>query len=328
VKKPAKGRVPRVRQSVPRTAPFTTGVVRGPWFGGNLMRVLLTGGTGLLGGALLKKLLAGKYEVRCLIRGESAGASRLDKWRVEVVCGDAGDVRDLSRALSGMDAFLHVAGIEYAPQVVEAARGEGVERLVMVGSTSVHSTYEFRSSRKLRMEKLVRESGLDYTIVRPAMIYGSELDKNMHRLLRFLDRSPVYPMFGSGENLWQPVYHEDCAQGVYEALVRPVAVGQSYDLPGAEPLTYLELMKTAARALGKKPRVIQLPLEPVRRSLAAAERLRLPLPIRSEQVLRLREDKAYPYEKARRELGYAPRPFRDGIALEVARLRELGMVRS
>jgi nucleoside-diphosphate-sugar epimerase len=71
-----------------------------------------------------------------------------------------------------------------------------------------------------------------------------------------------------------------------------------------------------------------LPLEPVRRSLAAAERLRLPLPIRSEQVLRLQEDKAYPYEKARRELGYEPRPFRDGIALEVARLRELGMVRS
>jgi hypothetical protein len=54
--------------------------------------------------------------------------------------------------------------------------------------------------------------------------------------------------------------------------------------------------------------------------------VRLPLPIKSEQVLRLREDKAYPFEKARRELGYTPRPFREGIALEVTRLRELGMV--
>jgi nucleoside-diphosphate-sugar epimerase len=177
------------------------------------------------------------------------------------------------------------------------------------------------------MEKPVRESGLEYTIVRPAMIYGSELDKNVHLLLRFLDRSPVFPMFGSGENLWQPVYYKDCAQGVYETLVRPAAVGQSYDLPGAEPLTYLELVKTAAGALGKKPSVVRLPLEPVRQALAAAEKLRLPLPITSEQVLRLREDKAYPYEKARRELGYAPRPFREGVALEVARLRELGMVR-
>jgi hypothetical protein len=71
-----------------------------------------------------------------------------------------------------------------------------------------------------------------------------------------------------------------------------------------------------------------VPLEPVRRALAAAEALRLPLPIRSEQVLRLREDKAYPYDRASRELGYAPRPFREGIALEVARLRELGVVRT
>jgi nucleoside-diphosphate-sugar epimerase len=223
---------------------------------------------------------------------------------------------------------LHVAGIEYAPAVLEAARGMEALRLVAVSSTSAHSAYASRSGPKLRMEELVRASELDYTIVRPSMIYGSELDKNMHRLLRFLDRSPLFPMFGSGENLWQPVYHEDCAKGVYEALVRPAAVGQSYDLPGAEPLTYLELVRTAAGTLGRKPRIIRVPLEPVRRALAAAEALRLPLPIRSEQVLRLREDKAYPYDRARRELGYTPRPFREGIALEVARLRELGVVRT
>ncbi len=292
------------------------------------MKVLITGGTGLLGGALVDVLLAEGHEVRCLVREGSSRASRLDPLPLELVRGDAGDAQALSRALSGMDALLHVAGIEYVPPVVEAARQARVGRLVVVGSTSAHSAYEFRSGPKLRMEELVRESGLEYTIVRPTMIYGSELDKNMHRLLRFLDRSPVFPVFGSGENLWQPVYHEDCARGVYEALVRPAAVGESYDLPGAKPLTYLELVETAAGALGRKPRIVRLPLEPVRLALAAVERLRLPLPIRSEQVLRLREDKAYPYDRAEKDLGYAPRPFREGIALEVARLRELGMVRS
>ncbi len=292
------------------------------------MKVLLTGGTGLLGGALLDLLLARGHEVRCLIRENSPRAARLGGRPIELVRGDAGNVEGLRRALAGMDALLHVAGIEYAPQAVEAARQARVGQLVVVGSTSAHSAYEFRSGPKLSMEKLVRESGLEHTIVRPTMIYGSELDKNMHRLLRFLDRSPVFPVFGSGENLWQPVYHEDCARGVYEALMRPAAIGQSYDLPGADPLTYLALVKTAAGALGRKPRIVRLPLEPVRRALAAAERLRLPLPVRSEQVLRLREDKAYPYDKAKKELGYAPRSFREGIALEVARLRELGMVRS
>ena len=291
------------------------------------MKVLLTGATGLLGGALLDLLLSEGHEARSLVRHESRNVSRLDASRVDVFWGDANDAGDLGRALTGMDALAHVAGIEYAPAVVEAARAAGVARLVVVGSTSAHSAFEFRSGPKKRMEGIVRDSGLDWPIVRPAMIYGSELDKNVHRLLRFLDRYPVFPIFGPGANLWQPVYHEDCARGVYEALVRPAAVGRAYDLPGAAPLPYATLVETAARALGREPRLVRLPLEPIRRTLALAESLRLPLPIKSEQVLRLREDKAYPYDDARRDLDYAPRPFTEGVALEVARLREVGLIK-
>jgi uncharacterized protein YbjT (DUF2867 family) len=292
------------------------------------MRVLLTGATGLLGGALLRLLLAGGHETRCLVRADSPNASRLDGERVEVIRGDAAREEDLYRALEDTDALLHVAGIEYAPSVVGAASRADVERILLVGSTSAHSAYAFRSGPKLRMEELVRQSGLAWTIVRPTMIYGSELDRNVHRLLRFLNRSPFFPIFGPGTNLWQPVYHEDCARGVFEALERPASVRRSYDLPGAEPLTYLDLVKTAAAALGRSPRIVRLPIEPVCRALAAAERLRLPLPVDSGQVRRLREDKAYPYERARIDLDYAPRPFSEGVALEVARLRRLGMVRS
>jgi uncharacterized protein YbjT (DUF2867 family) len=292
------------------------------------MRALLTGATGLLGGELLNLLLAEGHEIRCLLRQDSPNASRLDRGKVEIALGDAGDSEDLYRALQGTDAILHVAGIEYAPAVVEAARRSGVERILVVGSTSAHSAYAFRSAPKLEMEEIVRGSGLAWTIVRPSMIYGSERDRNVHRLLRFLERSPVFPIFGPGTNLWQPVYHEDCARGVLEALERPASVCRSYDLPGAEPLAYLDLVKTAAAALGRSPRIVRLPIEPVRLALAAAERLRLPLPFDSGQVMRLREDKAYPYERARRDLDYTPRPFREGVALEVARLRSLGLVRS
>src|SRR5918998_537380 len=105
------------------------------------MKTLITGATGLLGGALLEELLAGGHGVRCLVREGGAGAVRLEREQVEVVRGDAGNGEDLYRVLSGIDAFLHVAGIEYAPHVVEAARRAGVGRVVMVGSTSAHSAY-------------------------------------------------------------------------------------------------------------------------------------------------------------------------------------------
>jgi uncharacterized protein YbjT (DUF2867 family) len=291
------------------------------------MKVLLTGATGLLGGALLDLLLSEGFEPRCLVREGSPNASRLDPSPVEVARGDAANAEDVRRALAGADALAHVSGIEHAPSVLEACRRAGVPRVVVVGSTSAHSDYEVRSGPKRRLEGGVRESGLDWTIVRPTMIYGSERDKNMHSLLRFLDRSPVFPIFGPGTNLWQPVFHEDCARGVLEALKRPRAVGRSYDLPGAEPLAYLDLVRTAARALDRETRLVRLPLEPIRRALLVAEALWLPLPVKSEQVLRLREDKAYPYNEARRDLDYAPRPFSEGIRLEVARLREVGLLR-
>ena len=289
------------------------------------MKVLISGGTGLLGQGLLRLLReTGEHEVRCLVRRTSP-VERLGG--LELAYGDAGDDGSIARALRGMDAFVHVAGIRYTPEVLEAMRRARVERLVIVSSTSTHSRFEFRSAPRLVNEALLAGSELRWTVVRPSMIYGSELDHNMHRLLRFLDRWPVFPLFGSGENLWQPVYYEDLARGLYAALTKPGTEGQIYDLPGSRPLTYIDLIRTAAVALGKSTRIVRIPAEPVRQALVVAERIGLPLPVSSEQVLRLREDKAYSYQKAKEELGYTPRTFKKGIALEVGRLREIGLVR-
>ena len=289
------------------------------------MKILVSGGTGLLGQGLLRLLReTGKHEVRCFVRRTSP-VERLGG--LELAYGDAGDADSMARALRGMDAFVHVAGIRYTTEVLDAMRWAGVERLVIVSSTSAHSQFEFRSAPWLVNESLLAGSGFRWTVARPSMIYGSEIDHNMHKLLRFLDRWPVFPLFGSGENLWQPVYYEDLARGLYAALTEPGTEGQIYDLPGPRPLTYIDLIRTAALALGKSTRIVRIPAEPVRQALVVAERIGLPWPVSSEQVLRLREDKAYPYEKAREELGYAPRAFKEGITLEVGRLREIGMVR-
>jgi len=288
------------------------------------VKLLVSGGTGLLGGAFLRRVREeGEHEVRCLMRLTSP-VERLAG--LELAYGDARDAGSMARALQGCEAFVHIAGLTFLPQVLEAMRRSGAKRLVVVGSTSAHSQFPSRSGPLREMETLLAGSDVRWTLVRASMIYGSELDHNVHKLLRFLDRYPVYPLFGSGDNLWQPVYHEDLARGLYEALVRPGTRGRAYDLPGARPLAYRDLVRAAAKALGRGPRLVRVPLEPVRLGLRAAEGLRLRLPFGSEQVARLREDKAYPYDDARRDLGYDPRPFEEGVALEVDRLREVGVV--
>jgi uncharacterized protein YbjT (DUF2867 family) len=197
------------------------------------VKILVSGGTGLLGQGLLRVLREiGEHEVRCLVRRTSP-VERLGG--LELAYGDAGDANSMTRALRGMDAFVHVAGIGYTLQVLEAMRRARVERLVIVSSTSAHSRFEFRSAPRLVSEALLVGSGLRWTVVRPSMIYGSELDHNMHKLLRFLDRWPVFPLFGSGENLWQPVYYEDLARGLYAALTKPGTDDQIYDLPVPGP---------------------------------------------------------------------------------------------
>jgi uncharacterized protein YbjT (DUF2867 family) len=289
------------------------------------MRILVSGGTGLVGGELVRMVLEDGHEVRCLVREESPNVGRLPEG-VEVSRGDASETGSIKEALVGTDAFIHIAGIEYAPQVASAMGRSGVGRLLVVSSTSTYSAHAFRSGPILAGEKVIKESGLEWTILRPTMIYGCELDHNIHKLLRFLDRSPTFPIFGPGENLWQPVYYGDLARGLLSALESSESTGQSYDLPGRRPLAYRDLVRVAASALGRKVRLVHLPLEPVYRALKLAENVGLPLPLESSQVLRLKEDKAYPYYRAWRDLGYAPKSFEEGVGLEVERLREIGMV--
>ena len=141
------------------------------------VRILVSGGTGLLGQGFLRVVEESEeHEVRCFVR-KTSPVRRLGG--LELAYGDARDAGSMEKALRGTDAFVHIAGIEYAPQVLEAMRRTGVNRLVVVSSTSAHSAHEPRSGPKRRMEKLVRQSGSEWTIARPSMIYGSVLDKNV-----------------------------------------------------------------------------------------------------------------------------------------------------
>jgi uncharacterized protein YbjT (DUF2867 family) len=160
----------------------------------------------------------------------------------------------------------------------------------------------------------VQESALDWTIVRPTMIYGTARDRNISRMLRFLARWPVFPLCGNA--LWQPVYVEDLAAAVVAALDSPVTVGRTYNLAGAYPLRFSELVRTAARTLLRRVLLVRVP---VAAAVLAARVTRLVTP---EQVRRLAEDKAFDYADATRDFGFKPRTFAEGVRLEA---RGLGL---
>jgi len=290
--------------------------------------LLLTGATGFTGGYVVELLLDEGYEVTALVR-ESSDTAKLDRLGVRKVVGDLRDDASVSQALDGADTLVNVASMagERAARLVRACRERGVSRAVFFSSTSIFTALDSPvKPRKIAAEKTIRQSGLDFTVLRPTMIYGTHADRNMCRLVAYLARHRVIPVIGDGKSLQQPVHVEDLARAVVLALRVPASIGRFYDLPGAEALTYNEVIDTTARILGRRVTKLHLPLGLCAAALATARRVTGRSFLSREQALRLNEDKAFSIEKARSELGYRARTFEEGMRSEVDEMRSLGVI--
>lgn len=286
------------------------------------MRIHVTGASGFLGGSVVPRLVDQGHAVSALARS-SIAAERVEALGAAPISGDLDDAASLDSAFvaSEADALVNLAslGFGHAPAIVAAAEEAGIKRAVFVSTTAVFTTLAAGSKAvRLAAEQVVHDSALDWTIVRPTMIYGTPADRNMARLLKLLRRSPVMPLPGGGRRLQQPVHVDDLAQAIVAAVESPLAAGRDYDLAGPEPLSLREVISQAAAAVGRSPRLVAVPLVPAVAALGLYERLASNPRITSEQLRRLGEDKAFDITDARRDLNFDPRPFAVGIAEEAA----------
>ena len=247
----------------------------------------------------------------------------------EPVRGDLDEVGRLGDvfATAHCDALVNLAslGFGHAPAII-AATEQARNRPRRVRLHHGRHYHACPPSKRVRLaaERQIRYSRLQWTIIRPTMIYGAARDRNLSRLLRLLSRTRLFPVPGGGRHLQQPVHVTDVADAVLTAVERPAAVGMIYDVAGPEPMTFAALLRTCARTVASRTRFVPVPLSPVIALASGFERVSQHPPIRAEQLRRLAEDKAFAIETAIRDLGYAPRPFADGIRAEA---RALGLAR-
>jgi uncharacterized protein YbjT (DUF2867 family) len=288
--------------------------------------IALTGVTGFTGRFVIPALRVAGYEgpLRCLVRPTSDRRG-LPEDGVEYLVGDCQDEESLARLINGAQLLVHVAGIHSAESVITACRRVGHRRVVFVNTTGMYSRYRKYGAEYRRIDRAVQESGLDWTIIRPTMIYGNLRDRNISKLVRLVNRWPVMPVIDGGRALMQPIYVEDVAWTIARTALDRGTAGRAYNIAGREPLTYAALLREIGAALGRAPRLFSVPYWLALAAGGAGEAVAHGL-VNVEKIQRLQEDRAFSYEEAARDLGFRPLAFAEGIRLEVQALRAEGVI--
>jgi NADH dehydrogenase len=243
--------------------------------------LLLTGATGLVGSAVLRRLVAEGAEVRCLVRNpRRLGAQRV---RVQIALGDLTDPPSFRNALRGVHTVVHLAAsIRDQPRgsieeingiatwrMVEAAERSGVERFVFfsVLGASTHQRARLLRAKALA-EQAVRESRLHSTVFAPSIVYAP--GDPWLTLLERLALLPLMPVSGRGRATYQPIWVEDVADCVIASL-RASDGRDRYELAGPEELSHNEIVRTVLRSLNRSRPLLHVPTAIVSRALRLLE---------------------------------------------------------
>lgn len=288
------------------------------------MRIFIAGGTGFVGGHLTRELLRQGHGLRLLVHEQNPDAAD----GVERVEGDVTRPEGFVRALNGCDAAINLVGIirefpsrgvtferlhvQATAAMLAAARQAGVGRFLQMSALGTRPDAVSSYHRtKFRAEELVRTSGLEWTILRPSLIYGPG-DGFVTMLARQRRMTPVMPVMGNGRYRLQPIHADDVARCFARALELPATIGRWYELCGNDRLSFDDLLDTVAAAMGMSPPLkLHAPLGLMRLVVPVMQHLPR-FPVTMDQVQMLIEESICD-GGWKLTFGFEPRGFGEGI---------------
>jgi nucleoside-diphosphate-sugar epimerase len=310
------------------------------------MRILVTGGTGFTGTALVIRLLELGHEVVALDYKEGLQCDALRERGAKVMIGSVTDQEAVTRSMQGVEFVFHLAAafrelnvpnsfyddvnVHGTRVVLEAARREGVRKFVYCSTCGVHGNVDrppadedapiqpadYYQRTKYEAEPLVkREAGpMEVVILRPAAIYGPGDPERFFMIFKRVAKG-TFPMFGNGRTLYHPLYIDNLVDAFLLCLPPGVGRGREYLIADQKYYPIEEIVRAVARALEVPVRIPHYPVWPVVAVGHVVEKVCKPFgmtpPIFPRRVDWYRQNRAFSIERAQRELGYVP-----GIELE------------
>ncbi len=296
------------------------------------MQVALIGGTGFVGGHIVDELLARGHRPVLLVREGSAGKVR-EADRCRLVEGSLDSPAALRQTLEGADAVMYLVGIlREAPargvtferlqyrgviDTLAAAEATGVSRFVLMSANGVEARSTPYQDTKYRAEQAVTESGLDYTIFRPSVIFGDPGAKMEFatQLCRDMVRPPLPAVAfrsrrapGDGQVRMSPVHVDDVAAAFAAALEDASLTGRTLVLAGPEILTWSEMLERIGRAVGRRKIVLPMPVGLMGIAAGVLDRFEF-FPVTRDQLTMLVQGNTGSPDAVREIIGREPKPF-------------------
>jgi uncharacterized protein YbjT (DUF2867 family) len=249
--------------------------------------ILVTGGTGFVGGHVVHALRQADRPVRCLVRNPRK-AGRLAALGCELVEGDMTDPVSLRGAVEGVDAVVQLVAIRQGKReqfqrimvdgtrdLLKFAEEAGAKRWVhmsALGTTDESKDLVPYYEAKWQMEQDVQRSGLPYVIFRPSFVFGREggILPTFRKLARL---TPVTPIIGSGKQRIQPIWAEDVAAHFERAIELDAATNRTFEIGGPDVVTWNEFWERLKRALGMRRPSVHVPVGLMKVNALLTERL-------------------------------------------------------
>jgi NADH dehydrogenase len=249
--------------------------------------ILLTGGTGFVGGHVVRALREADRPVRCLVRNRGK-AGQLEALGCELVEGDMTDAASLRRAVDGVDTVVHLVAIRQGSEekfkrimtqgtqdLIAAAKEAGVARFVLMSALGVSE--ESRDlvpyyGAKWEMERAVEGAGIPHVIFRPSFVF--ERDGGILPTFSKLARlTPVTPIIGSGEQRIQPIWAGDVAAYFDGAIDLEAATNRTFELGGPDIVSWNEFWARLKRVRGIRRPSVHVPVGLMKVNAVITERL-------------------------------------------------------
>ncbi len=273
------------------------------------------GASSMIGKALLPKLVGFGCPVHAFSRNVHAGELGVS-WHQLPSTREAVRHSELPR----IKAWICLAPIDVLIEQLDMIEACGARRVVALSSTSRFTKGDSSDTDEQalvshliaseeRLAAWAESRDIQWVVLRPTLVYGFGLDRNISEIARFIRRFGFFPVFGDAHGMRQPVHAVDVADACFASLVHAEAKNRAYNISGAERLTYREMIARLFVALGRKPRLVEVPLWVFALAVSGLKilpRFRKWSPAMAE---RMNQDMVFGYEEAARDLGFNPQPF-------------------